>query len=130
MLPTAAPAVTGTLPEQPITRVVRDGVEFVLLGTAHVSRQSVEAVHTLLNAEAFEAVAVELCASRAEGLRNPQAILQMDLFRVVREGKVGMVAASLALGAFQRRIAERFGIEPGAEMLAAMQGADQRGLPS
>ena len=130
MLPAAAPAVTGTLPEQPIARVVRDGVEFVLLGTAHVSRQSVEAVHTLLNAEPFEAVAVELCASRAEGLRNPQAILQMDLFRVVREGKVGMVAASLALGAFQRRIAERFGIEPGAEMLAAMQGADQRGLPS
>ena len=130
MLPAAAPAVTSTLPEQPIARVVRDGVEFVLLGTAHVSRQSVEAVHTLLNAEPFEAVAVELCASRAEGLRNPQAILQMDLFRVVREGKVGMVAASLALGAFQRRIAERFGIEPGAEMLAAMQGADQRGLPS
>ena len=130
MLPAAAPAVTGTLPEQPIARIVRDGVEFVLLGTAHVSRQSVEAVHALLHAEPFEAVAVELCASRAEGLRNPKAILQMDLFRVVREGKVGMVAASLALGAFQRRIAERFGIEPGAEMLAAMQGADERGLPS
>ena len=117
------------LQQQPIVRVQRAGVEIVLLGTAHVSRQSVEAVRALLAQEPFSAVAVELCNSRAAGLRNPEAIRQMDLFRVVRERKVGMVAASLALGAFQRRIAERFGIEPGAEMLAAMEGAEQRALP-
>ncbi|EQD60822.1 pheromone shutdown protein, partial [mine drainage metagenome] len=117
------------LPAQPIARVERWGVEFVLLGTAHVSRQSVDAVRALLEAEHFDAVAVELCASRAAGLRDPEQIRQMDLFRVIREGKVGMVAASLALGAFQRRLAERFGVEPGAEMLAAMDGAAARAVP-
>lgn len=121
---------TALPPDQPIERIERWGVEFVFLGTAHVSRQSVEAVRALLDAESFDAVAVELCASRAAGLRNPDQIRQMDLFSVIREGKVGMVAASLALGAFQRRLAERFGIEPGAEMVAAMDGADQRALPS
>lgn len=117
------------LPAQPIARVERWGVEFVLLGTAHVSRQSVDAVRALLETEHFDAVAVELCASRAAGLRDPEQIRQMDLFRVIREGKVGMVAASLALGAFQRRLAERFGVEPGAEMLAAMDGAATRAVP-
>lgn len=130
--PTATPEASTppALPAgQPIERVQRWGVEFVLLGTAHVSRQSVEAVRALLDAESFDAVAVELCASRAAGLRDPDQIRQLDLFRVIREGKVGMVAASLALGAFQRRMAERFGIEPGAEMVAAMDGADLRALP-
>ncbi|WP_298194026.1 TraB/GumN family protein [Metallibacterium sp.] len=117
------------LPVQPIARVERWGVEFVLLGTAHVSRQSVDAVRALLETEHFDAVAVELCTSRAAGLRDPEQIRQMDLFRVIRDGKVGMVAASLALGAFQRRLAERFGVEPGAEMLAAMDGAAARALP-
>lgn len=119
----------GALPEQPVLRVTYAEVEFVLLGTAHVSRQSVEAVHKMLDEESFDAVAVELCPSRAAGLRDPESLRQMDLFRVIREGKVGMVAASLALGAFQRRIAAQFGIEPGAEMMAAMDGAHERGLP-
>ncbi|EQD33295.1 pheromone shutdown protein, partial [mine drainage metagenome] len=127
--PLPASDTPPALPAQPIARVERWGVEFVLLGTAHVSRHSVDAVRALLETEHFDAVAVELCSSRAAGLRDPEQIRQMDLFRVIRDGKVGMVAASLALGAFQRRLAERFGVEPGAEMLAAMDGADARALP-
>jgi pheromone shutdown-related protein TraB len=112
-----------------MARVERDGVEFVLLGTAHVSRTSVEAVEALMGREAFDAVAVELCESRAHGIRDPEAFAKMDLFQVIRTGKAGMVFASLALSSFQQRIAEQYGIEPGAEMKAAMREADQRGLP-
>jgi pheromone shutdown-related protein TraB len=112
-----------------MARVERDGVEFVLLGTAHVSRTSVEAVEALMGREAFDAVAVELCESRARGIRDPEAFAKMDLFQVIRTGKAGMVFASLALSSFQQRIAEQYGIEPGAEMKAAMREADQRGLP-
>lgn len=115
--------------EQPVARVTRDGVEYVLLGTAHVSRVSAEAVRSMLEAEPFDAVAVELCEARYNSLRNPEAYRQLDLFQVIRQRKVGLVAANLALGAFQRRIAEQFGIEPGAEMKAAIEGADARGLP-
>lgn len=53
----------------------------------------------------------------------------MDLFQVIRQGKAGMVAASLVLSSFQKRLAEQYGIQPGAEMKAAMDGAEQRGLP-
>lgn len=127
--PSPGGATRDPLHDQPMARVERDGVEFVLLGTAHVSRTSVEAVEALMGREAFDAVAVELCESRARGIRDPEAFAKMDLFQVIRTGKAGMVFASLALSSFQQRIAEQYGIEPGAEMKAAMREADQRGLP-
>ena len=117
------------LHDQPIARVERDDVEYVLLGTAHVSRASVEAVNALIEREPFDAIAIELCESRARGMRDPEAFSKMDLFQVIRTGKAGMVFASLALSSFQQRIAEQYGIEPGAEMKAAMTAADARGLP-
>ncbi len=116
--------------DQPLVRVTRDGVEFWLLGTAHVSRASVDAVAGLLANEVFDAVAVELCAHRAQQLRKPDAIAEMDLWRVLREGRAGVVAAGLALGAYQRRLAEQFGIEPGAEMRVALEIAEQQGAAS
>ncbi len=115
--------------DQPVRRVHRDGTEYVLLGTAHVSRRSAEAVREMIAAESFDAIAVELCDHRARAMREPDAIARLDLFNVIREGKVGVIAAGLALGAFQRRLAEQFGIEPGAEMRAAMDEADARQLP-
>lgn len=129
-LPGVPPAPsTDLLAQQPIRRVERDGVEYVLLGTAHVSRASVDAVNALLASEHFDAVAVELCESRFRSMQDPEAFRKLDLFQVIRQGKVRMVVANLMLGAFQRRIAEQFGIEPGAEMKAAIDGAKARGLP-
>lgn len=125
--PTATPP--DALAEQPVERVTRDGVEYVLLGTAHVSRASVDAVNAMLERESFDAVAIELCASRARAMRDPEAFKQMDLFQVIRKRQVGMVAASLVLSSFQKRLAEQFGIEPGAEMKAAMTGAEARDKP-
>jgi len=126
---TSPDALLAALVDQPIERVQRDGVEFVLLGTAHVSRASVEAVEAMLARESFDAVAVELCESRAQGMRDPDAFRQTDLFQVIRQGKAGMVAASLVLSSFQQRLADQYGIQPGAEMKAAMDGADAREAP-
>ena len=123
----AAPAESSTLAAQPLARVTRDGVEYTLLGTAHVSRASVAAVTEIIERESFDAVAVELCDSRYRALRDREAWRNLDLLQIIREGKAGMVAANLALSAYQRRLAEQFGIEPGAEMKAAAELAEQRG---
>lgn len=122
-------ALPQALVNQPIERVRRDGVDYVLLGTAHVSRASVDAVNAMLTHENFDAVAIELCESRAQGMRDPDAFRQTDLFQVIRQGKAGMVAASLVLSSFQQRLADQYGIQPGAEMKAAMDGAEARGTP-
>ncbi len=100
-----------------------------LLGTAHVSRSSAEKVRELLETGAYDAVAVELCPSRYQALIDPEALARMDLFRVLKEGRAAMVAASLALGAYQQRLAEQFGIEPGAEQRAAVRYAEDNQRP-
>jgi pheromone shutdown-related protein TraB len=117
------------LSEQPTARVTRDGVEYTLLGTAHVSRASVDAVRAAIRTGEYDAIAVELCESRYKAMHDPEAWRNLDLWSVIRDGKAGMVAANLALSAYQRRLAEQFGIEPGAELKAAVDLAGERGLP-
>ena len=115
--------------DEPVIEVERDGVHFTLLGTAHVSQASVDAVRYYLQSGEFDAVAIELCQSRHRALTDANAWRDMNLFAIIRQGKAGMMMASLALSAYQRRIAEQFGIEPGAEMKAAMHEAEANALP-
>jgi len=117
------------LAEQPIRHVQRDGVIYTLIGTAHVSRASADAVTSLAASGDFDTIAVELCQARYDALTAERKWTDLDLYRVLREGKAGLVMANLALSAYQRRIAEQFGIEPGAEMRAAAVAARKYGLP-
>src|SRR5215475_13235638 len=94
-IPSTMPPPDSRLSDQPVARVRRGDVEFVLLGTAHVSRASAEAVRSILEREQFDAVAVELCESRFRSLRNPEAFRDLDLFQVIRQGKAGLVASLL-----------------------------------
>jgi len=113
---------------QPIRKIERDGVQYTLIGTAHVSRASADAVQAMAGSGEFDAIAVELCPARYDALTAERNWTDLDLYKVVREGKAGLVMANLALSAYQRRIAEQFGIEPGAEMRAAVTAAKQRNL--
>lgn len=117
------------LHDQPHAIIERDGVRFTLLGTAHVSRASIDAVEAAVASGRYDAIAVELDAQRHRALTDPDALAKLDLFQIIREGKIGLVAANLALAAYQRRLAEQLGVEPGAELKAAALGASQKDLP-
>ncbi|MDQ3288303.1 MAG: TraB/GumN family protein [Pseudomonadota bacterium] len=117
------------LREQPHAIVERDGVRYTLLGTAHVSQASVEAVRDAIEHGEFDAVAVELDAPRLQALSDPDAMAKLDLVEVIRTGRTAMFAANLALAAYQRRLAEQLGVEPGAELKLAALDAARRGLP-
>ncbi len=124
---TETPALTTG--NEPMEEVRVGDSRVLLLGTAHVSRSSADKVRELLHADNFDAVAVELCPSRYNALVDPDALARMDLFRVLKEGRASMVTASLALGAYQQRLADQFGIEPGAEQKAAVDYARQTQRP-
>lgn len=114
---------------QPVKVVERDGVRYTLLGTAHVSQASVQAVEKAIESGRFDAVAVELDPQRLQALTNPDALAKLDLIEVIRKGRVALFAANLALAAYQRRLAEQLGIEPGAELKRAVGLANERNLP-
>jgi len=116
-------------PAQPLAIIELNGVKFTLLGTAHVSRTSAETVSALIATGDYDAVAIELDAGRLAAITDADSWAKTDLMKVLRDGKAGMLAVNLALSAFQQRLADQFGIEPGAEMRAAVTGARERGLP-
>ena len=121
--------LTESLRGQPHAVVERDGVRYTLLGTAHVSHESVDAVRAAIASGEFDAVSIELDAQRLHALTDPDALARLDLVKVLREGKTALFAANLGLAAYQRRLAEQLGIEPGAELKAAATDAKARGLP-
>lgn len=125
----ARTVLTSAAGHEPFEILTRDDTEYYVLGTAHVSQTSATTVGRLIDTDLFDAVAVELCGSRHEAITNTQAWQNLDLFDILRQGKGGMMMASLAMSAYQRRIAEQLGIEPGAEMRMAIEAANQRKLP-
>lgn len=119
------PAADG----EPLHTLEHGGCHITLLGTAHISRASADKVRELIATGDYDAVAIELCPSRHNAIVDPDALARMDLFEVIRARKVLMVAANLALGAFQQRMAEQLDITPGAEMRAAIECARASHLP-
>ncbi|MEE9424874.1 MAG: TraB/GumN family protein [Methylococcales bacterium] len=119
----------NSLETEPQAVILLGETRITLLGTAHVSRQSADKVRELLSSGNYDAVAIELCNSRYQAITNPDNLAQMDLFQVLREGKTSMVMANLALSAYQQKMANELGIEPGAEMKAAIEVADQQSIP-
>ena len=113
---------------QPVIEVDADGIHFTLLGTAHVSAKSLEAVKAAIDSGAYDTIAVELDANRHKQLTQPDALHQLDIFQIIKQEKIGLVAANLSLAAYQRRLADQLGIEPGAELKAACLEAQARNL--
>lgn len=127
-LPADAPLNASGFAGQPIVELERDGVHYTLLGTAHVSKTSIDAVLAAIDSGRFDAVAVELDEQRHKALTRPEDLQQLDLVKVIHERKIAPFAANLALAAYQRRLAEQLGIEPGAELKAAATEAVARNL--
>lgn len=115
--------------KEPMIEVSLGTSDITLLGTAHVSHQSVEQVKKLLAEGTYDAVAVELCPSRYNAIIDPESLARMDLLQVIREGKASMVIANLAMGAYQQRLADQLGIAPGEEQKTAIKLAQQAKLP-
>lgn len=125
----AVPSTQSILAGQPYEQFTVDEQTFTVLGTAHVSRTSAETVTALLATGEYDAVAIELDRGRMQNLTDKDSWSKMDLMQVIRSGKAGLLAVNLALSSYQQRIAEQFGIEPGAEMLAAIDGAKAQNVP-
>ena len=101
--------------------------EIILIGTAHVSRESSDLVAAVIEAEKPDTVCVELCASRYQTIRMKDQWQNMDIVKVIREKKTFLLLSNLILAAFQKRIAAKLDIVPGAEMIRAIESADALG---
>ena len=100
-----------------------------LVGTAHVSSKSVETVKAQILEYSPDVVAVELCDSRLSNLREPETLDSEDLLKIIKEGKSAMILLQSALAVQQRKMGLSTGEKPGAELLAAVEGAEEAQIP-
>ncbi len=111
-----------------IEKIQLSGKEIIIVGTAHVSKTSVEEVRSAIRETRPDTVAVELCQARYDVMKNPLAWQNMDIFKVIKEKKAAFLMANLVMSSFQRRIGEKLGVKPGDEMRAAIEEAEALGI--
>jgi pheromone shutdown-related protein TraB len=109
---------------QNIEKLIVAGKEIILVGTAHVSKDSATLVSEVIGSEKPDTVCVELCESRYQSIRQKDRWQEMDIFKVIKEKKALLLLSNLILASFQKRIAEKFDIRPGEEMIRAIEAAD------
>ena len=100
-----------------------------LVGTAHISTASVDLVRSQIEEWSPDLVAVELCESRKASLLEPDALDNADLLKILNDGKSHMILLQSALAAEQRRMGISSGEKPGAELLAAIEAAEDAEIP-
>ncbi|MGX1264394.1 pheromone shutdown-related protein TraB [Rossellomorea marisflavi] len=113
--------------EQNITRIHIEDKEFILIGTAHVSRLSAEQVKEVIERERPDTVCIELDEPRYQSIIEGDKWKQTDIFQVIKERKATLLLMNLAIGSFQKRMAKQFGIKPGQEMIQGIESAKETG---
>lgn len=108
-----------------ILRLSHEGKEIILIGTAHVSKESADLVEKVITEETPDSVAVELCESRYNALTQKVKWQETNLIKVIREKKSFVLLMNLILAYFQRKLGRNLGIKPGEEMLRAVKTAEK-----
>ena len=99
--------------------------QVILVGTAHVSRESAQQVRRVIQEESPDTVCVELCQSRYQSIRQKERWQETDIVKIIKEKKTFLLLSNLLLASFQKRIAKKLDIKPGQEMITAIETADE-----
>ncbi len=102
--------------------------DITLVGTAHVSQKSVELVEEHILTGDYDCIAIELCEPRHGKITDKSAWKELDIFQIFRQKKAALLLVNLAMAAYQKRLAEKMGVEPGQEMVRAIELAGEKNI--
>ena len=101
--------------------------EIRLVGTAHVSQASVDEVRNTIEEYQPDVVAIELDKGRFAAIRNQGE--KPTVNEILKGGNFSELLVQWSLAYIQRKIGMDVGVEPGAEMLAAIEEAEKHNIP-
>jgi len=101
--------------------------DITLVGTAHVSKESVNLVNAVIDVERPDTVCVELCPSRYQSITQRDRWKDMNIIKVIKEKKAFLLLSNLMLASFQKRIADKLDVKPGEEMIKAIEAGNAAG---
>ena len=106
-----------------------DGRKITLVGTAHVSKESVDDVRKTIDDEHPDRICLELDDGRFKSKTDESKWSDMDIKKVFKENKGFLMIANMALASFQKRMGDQTGSAPGQEILSAAQVAKEKDIP-
>jgi len=95
----------------------------ILIGTAHISKDSVDEVKRAIKEYKPDIVAVELCKKRYDALTQKDKWENTPITSLLKSNKAYLVLAQTFLSSIQRKLGKEYGVEPGSEMIAAIKEA-------
>jgi len=106
-----------------------DNRQIILIGTAHVSRKSVELVHQIIEREKPDRVCIELDYRRHRALADKKRWQELDLKKIIRDKQLSTLLINLVLASYQKKLGDKLGVMPGSELLEAARTADKLNIP-
>ena len=100
-----------------------------LIGTAHISRESVAEVERAIDELRPDIVAVELDRNRYLALVTGRKWKSTSVYNVIRSGRGPLMLVQIFLATIQRRMGMKNDVPPGTEMLSAIRSARKRDIP-
>ena len=112
-----------------VQRVNKDGREFIIVGTAHISRQSADLVRDVITNEKPDTVCIELDEKRFKALSEKNRWENLDLKNLIKQKQLSTLIVNLVLSSYQKKLGEKLGVTPGTELLEAANTANELNLP-
>ena len=109
--------------------VNKDGRKFIIVGTAHISRQSADLVKEVITQEMPDTVCIELDEKRYKALSEKNRWENLDLKTIIKEKQLSTLLMNLVLASYQKKLGEKLGVTPGTELLEAANTAKELNLP-
>lgn len=104
--------------------------KITLIGTAHVSAESISEVENVISDVKPDCVAIELDEKRYESITNPDKYRELDLIKVLKRKEGFLLLANIVMASFQKRMSKNAGVKPGEEMVAAINKAKELNIPT
>ena len=101
----------------------------LLVGTAHISRESADLVRELIENERPDSVCIELDDKRYEALSRKERWQSLDLKQIIRNKQLSALLVNLFMASYQKKLGAQMGVSPGTELLIAGQTAEWLGIP-
>lgn len=112
-----------------VIELSRNGKEYFLIGTAHISKESADLVRKVIEDEHPDVVCVELDEKRFKSLSEKKKWEELDLKSVIKEKQLSTLLINILLASYQKKLGEKLGVNPGVELLEATNTANENNIP-
>jgi len=106
-----------------------EGKTILLIGTAHISQESVDLVEQVISREQPDCVCLELDEKRYTSLTQKKKWQSLDLKQIIKDKQLSTLMVNLLMASYQKKLGGQLSVKPGAELLAAANTATANDIP-